>query len=174
MLSSKEATNVEAQYTVEHETYVNIWDEFIRHMVRLGYAIKMAYLISEYDGISMLRDVLKCFSEHSELSGCINLSSDEARKILKILFNENVGYFLAKLSLASALTSNVERLNIVDRIIKHKISEKTNNLLIELSGVNYNDINLSKQGIKGFKTKLAVLSNILASICDIALGVYGK
>jgi len=174
MLSSKETSNIEVQYCAEYRTYADIWDEFIRHMVRLGYAIKMAYLISEYDGISMLRDVLKCFSEHNKLSIGIDLSSDEARKILKVLFNENIGYFLAKLSLAFALTSNVEKLNIADKVIKHKISEKTNNLLIKLSSVDYNDIDLSRQSIKGFKTKLAVLSSILASVCDIALGVYGK
>jgi len=176
MLSSKKASNVEVRYSIglEHDTYVDIWNEFAKHMIRLGYAIKMTYLISEYDGISMLRDVLGCFSDHSELKHDINMTSSEAKELLKTLFNENLGYFLAKLSLASASTVNTRSSEIVSKIAEHRISKKVNDILIKISGVNYNSLSLDELNIGDLKAKLTTLSSILVSICDIALGIYGK
>ncbi|OYT59385.1 MAG: hypothetical protein B6U75_03885 [Desulfurococcales archaeon ex4484_217_1] len=176
MLSSKKASNVEVQYSIrlERDTYVDIWNEFTKHMIRLGYAIKMTYLISEYDGISMLKDILSCFSNNGGLKHSINMTSSEAKELLKTLFNENLGYFLAKLSLASASTVNFRSSETVSKIAEHRISKKVNDVLIKISGVNYNSLSLNELNIEDFKAKLASLSNVLVSICDIALGVYGK
>jgi len=176
MLSSKKSSNVEVHYSIglEHDTYVDIWNEFAKHIIRLGYAIKMTYLISEHDGISMLRDVLSCFSVHSELKHGINMTSSEAKELLKILFNENLGYFLAKLSLASASTVNIRSSEVISKIAKHRVSKKVNDILIKISGVSYNSLGLDEVNIEDFKARLTILSNILVSVCDIALGVYGK
>lgn len=141
--------------------------EFINLMFKLGQAIKVTYSVSETDGISMLRDILTCFLPGSNVKFNLKIDSNEAKEALKMLFREDLGCFIAKLSTSIV---NISYQEIDNKLRNYRISEKVNSLLAKISGINYNDI----VDLSTSKGKLATLSSILVVICEKALGVYRK
>ncbi|RLG75028.1 MAG: hypothetical protein DRO23_05100 [Thermoprotei archaeon] len=163
MLSTGKKTSSIEDYEVER----TVLREFIDHMFKLGQAIKITYYISETDGISMLRDVLTCFLPSPNAKFNLEIDSNEAKEVLRMLFKEDLGCFIAKLSTSIV---DISRHEISSKLRNYRISEKTNSLLAKISGVDYNDI----VDLSTSRGKLAVLSSVLVMVCERALGVYGK
>ncbi len=149
-----------AAATPTEEFLEEILKEYVEYIKHLGYTIKLTYTLSKYDGILMLKEVMENFVDEK---ASVNMEAGKAGKLVETVLSGDLEVLIGRIA---TLTANPVNNGFLEKILSnYKLSNKLNNTLKEITGIDLNGVSL---GIEG-KVKASIVAKAIVIACEILL-----
>ncbi len=155
IISSEATTTIPSEGVLEE-----VLKEYVEYIKHLGCTIKLTYTLSKYDGILMLKEVMENFVDEETN---VNVEARKARELVETVLSGDLEVLIGRIA---TLTANPVNNGFLAKILSnYKLSNKLNNVLKEVTGIDLNGVSLGVEG----KVKASLVAKAIVMACETLL-----